>query len=226
MDISVLYNLRAEISLLVAIIVVLVADIAIKRPRYRLLQGLACVFMLLPLVVSAIPFEGQAFGGMYYSSPITSVIKTVLTLASLIVFMQTGAWLSRDDMRERAGEFYIIIMTTLLGAYFMVSAGSMMMLYVGLELASIPLACLAAFDKFRHTSAEAGAKFILNSMFSSAMMLYGVSLLYATCGTTYFADMRPMLTASPLQIMAMVLFLAGLGFKLSLVPFHAWAPDV
>ena len=110
MDISVLYNLRAEISLLVAIIVVLVADIAIKRPRYRLLQGLACVFMLLPLVVSAIPFEGQAFGGMYYSSPITSVIKTVLTLASLIVFMQTGAWLSRDDMRERAGEFYIIIM--------------------------------------------------------------------------------------------------------------------
>ena len=105
MDISVLYNLRAEISLLVAIIVVLVADIAIKRPRYRLLQGLACVFMLLPLVVSAIPFEGQAFGGMYYSSPITSVIKTVLTLASLIVFMQTGAWLSRDDMRERAGEF-------------------------------------------------------------------------------------------------------------------------
>lgn len=226
MDISVLYNLRAEISLLVAIIVVLVADIAIKRPRYRLLQGLACVFILLPLVVSAIPFEGQAFGGMYYSSPITSVIKTVLTLASLIVFMQTGAWLSRDDMRERAGEFYIIIMTTLLGAYFMVSAGSMMMLYVGLELASIPLACLAAFDKFRHTSAEAGAKFILNSMFSSAMMLYGVSFLFATCGTTYFADMHQMLTASPLQIMAMVLFLAGLGFKLSLVPFHAWTPDV
>lgn len=108
--------------------------------------------------------------------------------------------------------------------YFMVSAGSFILFYVGLELASIPMACLIAFDKWKRHSAEAGAKFILNSMFSSGLMLYGLSLVYGTCGTTYFADMAHTLTGTPLQILAMVFFFAGLGFKLSLVPFHMWTP--
>ena len=89
-----------------------------------------------------------------------------------------------------------------------------------LELASIPMACLVAFDKYRHHSAEAGAKFILNSMFSSALMLYGISMVYGTTGTTYFADITTALAGTPLQVMAMVFFFAGLGFKLSLVPSH------
>lgn len=96
---------------------------------------------------------------------------------------------------------------------------------MGLELASIPMARLVAFDKYRHHSAEAGAKFILNSMFSSALMLYGISMVYGTTGTTYFADITTALTGTPLQVMAMVFFFAGLGFKLSLVPFHMWTPD-
>ncbi len=87
------------------------------------------------------------------------------------------------------------------------------------------MACLVAFDKYRHQSAEAGAKFILSSMFSSALMLYGLSLIYGTCGTMYFADIINSIVGTPLQILAMVFFFAGLGFKLSLVPFHMWTPD-
>lgn len=152
-------------------------------------------------------------------------VKSLLTLGTLLVFMQASQWLEREDTRHKAGEFYVLTLSTLLGMYFMVSAGSFLLFYVGLELASIPMACLIAFDKYRHHSAEAGAKFILNSMFSSALMLYGLSFIYGTCGTAYFAELTPALTGTPLQVMALVLFFAGLGFKLSLVPFHMWTPD-
>lgn len=148
----------------------------------------------------------------------TSVVKTVLTLGTILVFMQADTWLEREDTRHKAGEFYLLTLSTLLGMFYMVSAGSFLLFYVGLELASIPMACLIAFDKYRHHSAEAGAKFILNAMFSSGLMLYGLSLVYGTCGTMYFNDISTMITGSPLQILAMVLFFAGLGFKLSLVP--------
>ena len=148
----------------------------------------------------------------------------ILTAGTLLVFMQEGEWISSPDTRHKAGEFYVITISTLLGMYFMVSAGSFILFYVGLELASIPMACLIAFDKWKRHSAEAGAKFILYSIFSSGLMLYGLSLVYGTCGTTYFADMAHTLTGTPLQILAMVFFFAGLGFKLSLVPFHMWTP--
>ena len=109
--------------------------------------------------------------------------------------------------------------------YYMLTAANFLMFYVGLELASIPMACLVTLDKVRHHSAEAGAKFILSAMFSSALMLFGLSFIYGTCGTLYFDDLASRLTATPLQIAALVLSFAGLGFKLSLVPFHMWTPD-
>ena len=87
------------------------------------------------------------------------------------------------------------------------------------------MACLVAFDKYRHQSAEAGAKYIMNAMFSSGLMLYGISFIYGTTGTLYFNDIPAMLTGTPLQVLALVFFFAGLGFKLSLVPFHLWTAD-
>ena len=83
-----------------------------------------------------------------------------------------------------------------------------------------------ALDKYRHHSAEAGAKFILSTMFSSALLLYGLSFIYGTSGTLYFADLPAMLQGGALQQFALVLFLAGMGFKMSLVPFHLWTADV
>ena len=97
---------------------------------------------------------------------------------------------------------------------------------IGLETASIPMAALVAFDKYRHHSAEAGAKYILTALFSSGLLLYGLSLIYGTVGTLYFADIPARLTGDPLQIMAFVFFFSGMGFKISLVPFHLWTADV
>lgn len=218
--------MQAEASLAVILVVMLLADLIIREPGHRKLQILGCILMAVQLALNIVPAEGEAFGGMYRSTELASVVKTVLAAGTLLVFMQAGEWLGREDTRGKAGEFYLLTLSTLLGMFLMVSAGSFMLFYIGLELASIPMACLVAFDKYRHHSAEAGAKFILSSMFSSALMLYGLSLLYGTCGTMYFADMPALLEGTPLQVMAMVFFFAGLGFKVSLVPFHMWTPDV
>ena len=227
MDITTsLLSMQAEVSLVIILVVMLLADLIIREPGHRKLQILGCILMAVQLALNIVPAEGEAFGGMYRSTEMASVVKTVLTAGTLLVFMQAGEWLGREDTRGKAGEFYMLTLSTLLGMFLMVSAGSFMLFYIGLELASIPMACLVAFDKRRHHSAEAGAKFILSSMFSSAMKLYGLSLIYGTCGTVYFADMAAQLTGTPLQVMAMVLFFAGLGFKVSLVPFHMWTPDV
>lgn len=217
--------MQAEISLAVILIIILLSDLILKAPHHKALQTLTCTLMVVQLILNLVPVNQELFGGMYNSTTMASVVKTILTAGTLLVFMQSGRWLSGEDTRHKAGEFYLLTLSTLLGMYFMVSAGSFILFYVGLELASIPMVCLIAFDKYRHHSAEAGAKFILSSMFSSALMLYGLSLVYGTCGTTYFADLPQALTGTPLQLMAMVFFFAGLGFKLSLVPFHAWTPD-
>ncbi len=217
--------MQAEISLAIILIVVLVADLVLKEPNHRALQTLSCGLLIVQMVLNIVPTSGEAFGGMYHSTPMASVVKTILTMGTLLVFMQADTWLSRKDTRFKAGEFYLLTLSTLLGMYYMVSAGNFLLFYVGLELASIPMACLVAFDKFRHHSAEAGAKFILNAMFSSGLMLYGLSLIYGTCGTMYFDDIVTIISGTPLQIMAMVFFFAGLGFKISLVPFHMWTPD-
>ena len=218
-------SMQAEFGMVAAIVVMLLADLILKRPNHKPLQTLAVVLTLALTVLCLTEPAGEAFGGMYVNTSIASAVKAILTAGTLLVFTLAGRWLEREDTAHKAGEFYTLTLCTLFGMYLMVSSGSFLTFYIGLETASIPMACLVALDKWRRQSAEAGAKFILSSMFSSALMLYGVSMLYGTSGTAYFVDAAAMLTGTPLQIAAMVFFFAGLGFKLSLVPFHAWTPD-
>ena len=102
------------------------------------------------------------------------------------------------------------------------------MFFLGLEMASVPMACLVALDKYRHHSAEAAAKYILTATFSSGVMLYGISFLYGAFGTLYFNSIA-LSTAftehTALIILGLVFFFSGLGFKISLVPFHFWTAD-
>jgi len=140
--------------------------------------------------------------------------------------LQAHKFLNDDANRIKRGEFYFLTLCTLLGMYFMISAGNFLMFFIGLETASIPMATLVAFDKYNRKSAEAGAKYILSAVFASGISLFGMSLIYGTTGTLYFNDVALLFTGSPLQIMAFVMFSVGLFFKISLVPFHLWTPDV
>ena len=139
--------------------------------------------------------------------------------------MQSREWMARPDTSFKEGEFYELIISTLLGMNMMVSANHFLLFFLGLEMASVPMACLIALDKYRHNSAEAGAKFILTATFSSGVMLYGISFLYGAVGTLYFDDVAAAITTSPLTIMGLVFFFSGLGFKISLIPFHFWTAD-
>ena len=227
MNYSQFLNMIPEAILVAILIIVFIADFAsYKCEQRKWFNPLMCVLMLAQLVVSLLPQEAAtAFGDMYVTTPAVNVMKTILSAGTLIVLIMSRKWISREDSRSREGEFYMLVVSTLLGMYMMMSAGHFLMFFLGLEMASVPMACLVALDKYRNDSAEGAAKFILTATFSSGVMLFGISLLYAVCGTLYFDDMIARLTVSPLSIVGLVFFFSGLGFKISLVPFHFWTAD-
>lgn len=219
--------MRSEVSLLAVILFLLLFDLIAGKKGMKYFQPIAIVVFAVHTILNLFPGEaGSAFGGMYEYNPMLSVLKSVLNIATLIVFLQAKEVFDGQRQSNKRGEFYFLTLITLLGMYFMVSSGHFLMFFIGLELASIPLATLAALEKHSQKSAEAGAKYILLAAFSSGIMLFGISYLYGTVGTLYFTDMPSLISANPLQIMAFVFFLAGLFFKISFVPFHLWAADV
>lgn len=233
MNYSQFLYLREELSLLAVILIVFIADLFLcaeknNKPR-SILNGLIPVVLLsIHTLLNFIPAgeTGTAFGGMYQYTPMMSIMKTVLNVGTIVIFLMADTWLRKEDTRIKQGEFHILSLSTLLGMYFMVSAGHFLMFFIGLELASIPMAALVAFDKYKHHSAEAGAKYILLAMFSGGLLLYGLSLIYGTTGSLYFENINENPADSHVQIVGLILFFSGMGFKLSLVPFHLWTADV
>lgn len=233
MDYSQFLLLKEELSLILVIVILFVADLFMSPDAHKndgkpvLNTMLPIVLLTIHTLITIVPGPvADAFGGMYHNQPIQSIVKSILSIGTLIVFLMAHEWMRRPDTAIKQGEFYILTLSTLLGMYFMISAGHFLMFFIGLETASIPMAALVAFDKYRHHSAEAGAKYILTALFSSGLLLYGISLIYGTVGTLYFDDIPAHLDGSALQIMAFVFFFSGMGFKLSLVPFHLWTADV
>lgn len=239
LDYSQFFHMMPEVTLMAMLVIVFIVDFATAhkapivitdektasspRPWFN---PLVCVFMLIHILLNCCPTEpATVFGGMYVTTPMVGVLKTILAFGTLIVFIQARTWLSRPDSTFKEGEFYMLIISTLLGMNMMVSADHFLLFFLGLEMASVPMACLVAFDKYRHNSAEAGAKFILTATFSSGVMLYGLTFVYADAGSLYFNEVAKNLSATPMTVMGMVFFFSGLGFKISLVPFHFWTAD-
>lgn len=227
MDYTSIFTLmRAEVTLTAILVLVFLYDLVAGERGRRRFSAVVCGLLAVQTAVCLLPGgEGEAFGGMFQYHPMHGIVKGILAAGALVVCLQANTWLRREDTRHKQGEFYILTLSTLLGMYFMIGAGNFLLFFIGLELASVPAACLVAFDKYKRYSAEAGAKYILCALFSSGLMLYGISFLYGTTGTLYFDDMTVRLTGSPLQVMALVFFFSGLGFKISLVPFHLWTAD-
>lgn len=233
MDYSQFLLMKEELSLIAVIVILFIADLFMSPDAHKndgkpmLNTMLPVVLLIIHTLITIIPVPAaDAFGGMYHNQPIQSIVKSILSVGTLIVFLMAHEWMRRPDTAIKQGEFYVLTLSTLLGMYFMISAGHFLMFFIGLETASIPMAALVAFDKYRHHSAEAGAKYILTALFSSGLLLYGLSLIYGSVGTLYFADIPVRLDGNPLQIMAFVFFFSGMGFKISLVPFHLWTADV
>ena len=219
--------MRNELLLVAITVILLVIEIFLPSDRKRRIINPAILFMGIVTIVGFVPAPpGTLFGGMFQTSPLILMLKNILNIGALIVFLQSVPWLKKEENKEKISEFYILLLSTLIGMDFMISAGDFLMFYLGLELATIPIAALAAWDRFKEKSAEAGVKLIFTSALSSGILLYGLSMIYGTVGTLYFSEIGAVYGGSPLQILAFIFFFAGMSFKISLVPFHLWAADV
>ncbi len=229
-------NMVPEFYLVCILLVVFFMDFFFSRKSGRdheVFGGVVIGLMLvLPVRIAFLSEPSEAFGGMYVASQAANVMKVILSFGTVIVLIMAEPWLKNEAQKHR-GEFYLLMLSTLLGMFIMVSSGSFLLFFLGLETASVPMACLVAFDKFKKKSAEAAAKYILVATFSSGVMLYGISFVYAATGTLYFDDVANAIFGTnplyegvtPLTILGLVFFFSGLAFKLSLVPFHFWTAD-
>lgn len=213
-----------EASLVAILIILFVSDfVTAKKESRKWFNPLACVLLFINTILClTITSSENAFEGMYITTSSVNIMKAILSMGTFIVVLQSRVWAAKSG---KEGEFYMLIVSTLLGMFAMMSAGNFLMFFLGLEMASVPLACAVAFDKHSKNSAEGAAKFILTATFSSGVMLYGISFLYGACGTLYFEDIAANINANPLTIAGLVFFFSGLGFKISLVPFHFWTAD-
>lgn len=226
MDLSNYLLMKHELSLIVVFLLFIIYDLFASENAKKNYFPVACgLFLIHTIVCFFFNDNGESFAGMYVTGPAYTTIKNILNIGVFLIFLQANSWLSKPESILKRGEFFMLTVLTLIGMNLMISSGNFLLFYIGLETASLPVAALVAFDKYRHKSAEAGAKYIFNAVFSSAIMIFGISFLYGACGTLYYADMANEIYSSPLIIMAMIFMLSGLFFKISLVPFHLWAPD-
>ena len=232
-------NMIPEAVLVLMLILVFFADFCLHKSERKVeivgrltMTMLLCqtIMLLIPAMKTAAG-SVEAFGGMYLATRAAQYMKIILTFGTFIVVVMAQPWIERQASKY-AGEFHLLVLSTLLGMYVMISSGNFLLFFLGLEMASVPMACLVAFDKWKKDSAEEAAKYILTATFSSGIMLYGLSFVYGAVGTLYFHDVAFRIGyysqfqgQFPLLIMGLVFFFSGLAFKLSLVPFHFWTAD-
>lgn len=227
MSLKTFFIMRHELLLIVAALLVLMAEL-FWNPAKRKNISLFSVFLFgIITIIGFLPSpEGSLFGGMYISSGTRLVMKDILNIGTLIIFIQSLSWLKKEENEDKISEYFLLLISTLVGMNFMISAGHFLIFYIGIELAVIPIAALAAYDRYRNKSAEAGIKLILSSALSSGILLYGISMIYGTTGTLYFSEVSGLFHSSNLQILGFIFFFAGMAFKISIVPFHLWTADV
>ncbi|MGG5821022.1 NADH-quinone oxidoreductase subunit NuoN [Falsiroseomonas sp. HW251] len=170
--------------------------------------------------------EGTAFAGQYVGDGFARFAKVLILLGAALALVLALDFDERSNLRRF--EFPVLMLFATVGMMIMVSANDLMALYIGLELLSLPLYVLAAFDRDNARSAEAGLKYFVLGALASGLLLYGSSLVYGFAGTTNFDRLADALSsqASTGVVVGLVFVLAGLCFKVSAVPFHMWTPDV
>ena len=230
MDYSQFLLMPQEIGLLLVFLLVFIYDTFMPERSQRYMPVFSVVMMALYTIycLCCPAGVGEAFGGMFESNSATWVMKNILNVGVVLVLLQAVKWTNSDFVSVRRGEFYELTLLTLLGMFLMISARHFLLFVIGLETASLPIAALAAFEKRYYESHEAAAKYIFTAIFSSAIFLLGISFVYGMSGSLYFKDIATSVMGnhSALLIAALAFVIAGVGFKLSLVPFHQWTADV
>ncbi len=220
------FLMRHEIVLTLIILLLLLIDVFVDDKKK--LNPIAIIAFAVYTLLGFLPLEsGSLFGGMFVNSPLINVLKNAMNIGVLMITLSAVSWVNAKMLPlKKVGEFYILLFSSYLGMLFLVSSGHFLMLYLGMELATLPVAALAAYDIFSRKSSEAGIKLILNAALSSGILLFGASIIYMTTGSLYFSSIANNVSNSYLMILGLIMLFAGFGFKISLVPFHFWTADV
>ena len=228
MDLNSFIAMRQEIFLLTILLLLIVGEIFINKNKKESLVHFALFLFGIHTIVGFFTIEESSlFGGMFRTNTLIHFFKNALNVGVLIVLLQSADWIKEKIVPLNKGtEFFMLLFSSLLGMYFMISAGDFLMFYIGLELSTLPVAALVAWETSKRISSEAGVKFILSAGLASGTSLFGISLLYAATGSIYFDVIADVLTTTNLTLLGFILFFSGLAFKISLVPFHFWTADV
>lgn len=215
--------MKSELVIVLIIFLLLFIKVGTEMNNERLLP-LVQILLLANFIYSFFfVAEGDLFGGAFTTNALMAFQKSILSLGVYLISLLFSDWLKKS---EHMPEFFILMLSAVLGMFYMISSGSLLMFFLALELSTIPVAAMANFDLDKKLSSEASMKMILSSAFSSGILLFGISMIYGATGSISFAEIPALLTGSPLQILAFVFLFTAFAFKLSIVPFHLWTADV
>ena len=221
-----------ELVVATALLVVLAVDLFLPREKKYWVAALAVVgitLAMVPVILMAVSGDSYSmFGGSYVVDPFALVLKGVFLIAGYLVLLISVSYIESD--RYYQGEYYLLLLSSLLGSMVLTSARDLVVLFVALELTTGPLFLLAGWRKGDLRSNEASLKFFIIGVLSTGLMLYGMSLLFGLTGELSFDGIREAIASGgmasePVLGLAVLLMLVGFGFKVSAVPFHFWAPD-
>ncbi len=222
--------LAPELIVVVTLLGVLALDLVLPRPQKYWTATLAVAgsaLALLPLAVLAIQGDTiSMFDGSYVVDEFALVLKGVFLVSAYIVFLMSHHYIESE--RYYQGEYYFLLLTTVLGSLVMASARDLIVLFIGLEMVTAPLFMLAGWRKGDAKSNEASLKYFILGVLSTAILLYGMSLVFGLTGEVGFVEIAAAtagMSNEPALIMAILFMMVGFGFKISAVPFHFWAPD-
>ena len=201
--------MRHEIFLLAIILLLLIAEIFIPKNKKSSLVHLAIFLFGIHTAVGFLAIdECSIFGGSFQTNNLIHFFKNVLNIGVFILLLQSADWIQEKIVAQNKGtEFFILLFSSLLGMYFMISSGDFLMFYIGLELSTLPVAALAAYETSKRISSESGIKLILSAGLASGVSLFGISLLYATSGSIFFHDIIGAISANNLTILGFILYL-------------------
>jgi NADH-quinone oxidoreductase subunit N len=225
-----LQTVLPEVLMLVFLCLVLIVGVCSRDPEYTVAYWLAQAGLIVTLIVNTwAGSKGRAvaYGGMYLRDPMAVVLKNFI-----IAFVIVGLIYARDYLSARrllSAEYFVLAMMAVLGMMVMVSAGSLLTVYLGLELLSLSLYAMVAMHRGSPAASEAAMKYFVTGALASGMLLYGMSMLYGLTGSLNLADIAAVIASGGehmLWAFAVVFIVAGVAFKLGAAPFHMWVPDV
>ncbi|NNK34201.1 MAG: NADH-quinone oxidoreductase subunit N, partial [Xanthomonadales bacterium] len=231
MTLQELVFIAPELWVLFMTCVILVVDLYIKEERRGIIHGLAMITLLFAAIITLradYDGTGLAFEGSFLRDQMGDMLKLFSYFVLAIVFIYAKFCLRQFRMFR--SDFYTLTLEALLGIMLLISANNLVMIYLGLELLALSSYTLVAYDRDSSRGSEAAMKYFVLGSMASGMLLYGMSMIYGATGSLDLAEVATAVSGlgkdDPMLVFGLVFLVVGLAFKLGLVPFHMWVPDV